>query len=78
VECAADAAVCRARLAERARSRGVSDGRAEIFDAFTASFEAVTELAPDEHLVVDTTRAVDDSIAAFLTRVAAWPRGLVG
>lgn len=56
VECRAPAEVCRARLSERAKEPSVSDGRLDVFDAFVASFEAVTELPAAEHIVLDTTR----------------------
>lgn len=59
LECRAPAEVCKARLAERAKAASISDGRLDIFDAFAASFEAVTELGPPEHVVVDTTRDID-------------------
>lgn len=59
LECRAPAEVCKARLVERAKGASVSDGRLEIFDAFAASFEPVTELEPSEHVVVDTTRNID-------------------
>ncbi|MCL2447616.1 MAG: AAA family ATPase [Polyangiaceae bacterium] len=78
VECTADADVCRARLAERARTRGVSDGREAIFDAFTASFEPVTELAPGEHIVADTTRPAGESVPSVLARIAPRSSDLVG
>ena len=61
VECRADPEVCRARLARRERELGVSDGRLAIFDAFCSRFEAVTELCPTEHVVLDTTRPVGES-----------------
>ncbi len=62
VECRAPAAVCKSRLGERARGASVSDGRLEIFDAFNASFEAVSELSALEHLTLDTTQALDSNV----------------
>jgi predicted kinase len=56
VECHAPAEVYSARLAERAKSSSVSDGRPEIMAAFAQSFEPVTELPTSEHLSLDTTR----------------------
>ena len=77
VECRADAAVCRARLETRAKERGVSDGRIEIFDAFCARYEPVTELPPDDHVVLDTRRTIDDSLATLRARMDTWPAGFV-
>ena len=77
VECRADPSVCRSRLLARARTRGVSDGRLEIFDEFCARFEPVGEVAPDDHIVVDTGRTLDESLAMFRARLDTWPSGLV-
>jgi aminoglycoside phosphotransferase family enzyme/predicted kinase len=80
VECRADLSVCRSRLGARAResSEGgvVSDGRLEIFDAFCARVEPVVELPADDHVVVDTTRPLEDSLAEVRRAVDAWPPGL--
>lgn len=78
VECQTHADECRKRLAERAQSETVSDGRAEIFGEFAASFEPVTELSPDEHLVVDTTLPVDRNVARLRDELPAWPEGFNG
>ncbi len=74
VECRAPLDECRRRVA--ARREGPSDGRLEIFDDFARRFEGVDELAAPEHLVLDTTRPSEESIAAFRQHVATWPRGL--
>lgn len=56
VETHAPENVLRARLAERAKSPSVSDGRLEVFDAFRASFEPVEEFPAFEHVRIDTTQ----------------------
>lgn len=76
VECRADPEVCRARLRERAKGQPVSDGRLEIFDDFVASWETVDELPDGEHIVVDTARPRQDSVAEIQAVVASWPKGL--
>jgi uncharacterized protein len=78
VECRAAADVCRARLAERERREGVSDGRLAIFDDFCSRFEPVTELGTDERFVVDTTGSPEESLAAAKAHLDTWPEGLVG
>lgn len=78
VECRAPIEVCRRRLEERARRPGVSDGRAEILDAFAAGFEPVDELPPSRHIVVDTTRPLDQNLETLRRSLAAWPAGLTG
>jgi hypothetical protein len=69
IECRADEATTRARLVTRAREQAVSDGRSELFDTFRANFEPVMELAPDDHVVLDTTGSLDEVMAALRARV---------
>lgn len=78
VECRAPDEVCLARLAARAAGPSVSDGRAEIFEDFKRSFEPITELLPDEHLVLETQLPLEETRAALDEAVGAWPRGLAG
>jgi aminoglycoside phosphotransferase family enzyme/predicted kinase len=54
IECRADPALCKRRLAEREKGRSVTDGRAAIFDEFVARYEAVRELPAKVHVRVDT------------------------
>jgi hypothetical protein len=54
IECSVPREVAMERLRERAKSRSVSDGRAEIYDDFAARWEPVTELTADEWLQLDT------------------------
>jgi predicted kinase len=67
VECRADAETCRERL--RNRKRGVSDGRLEIFDDFVRTWEPVTELSAAEHIVVDTTFPIDQTMHVLRERL---------
>ena len=62
VECRAPLATLRSRLDARDGVASVSDARAGILDEFAARFEAVTELPPDEHVIVDTTRPLDETL----------------
>jgi hypothetical protein len=71
VECRCPEELCRERLEERRRQRGVSDGRAEIFDAFVAAWEPIDELATAEHIVLDTTRTIAEAVERIAER---WPR----
>jgi predicted kinase len=77
VECRANDAACRTRLIERAEQPDVSDGRLAIFDAFAARFEPITELPASEHIVIDTTRPVDESEAVLRATLDTWPEGFV-
>jgi uncharacterized protein len=76
VECRAEAEECRKRLSRRAQEGGVSDGRLEIFDQFVKSWEPVTEVPLEEHVVVDTTRPQAESSAYLAKRIPTWPPGL--
>lgn len=78
VECRVPPDACRARLAKREQEEGhVSDGRLAIFDDFCARFEPMTELAPAEHLVIDTSGPMEATLAALDRQLVTWPRGLV-
>ncbi|KPJ92393.1 MAG: hypothetical protein AMS18_07505 [Gemmatimonas sp. SG8_17] len=78
VECRADPSLCRERLAVRDRQPGVSDGRLDLFEAFRAHWEPVTELPQAEHIVLDTSLPPDMHAEKLRRRVSAWPVGLTG
>jgi len=78
IECRVDLEICRERLVERERHAAVSDGRSAIFDAFCASFEPIVELPVAEHVVVDTSRPLEVSLAELRETLQTWPPGLVG
>jgi len=70
VECTAPVALCRERLRKRAQGPSISDGRAEIFDAFVQSYEPVDELSREQHFRIDTSGdadAVQAQIVALLS-----------
>jgi predicted kinase len=62
VECRASEELCRERLREREKTKSVSDGRIEIFGDFTRSWEPVEEIAPPEHVVVDTSKSLEANL----------------
>ena len=72
VECRADLETCRQRLRQRALGPSVSDGRLEILDAFVESWEAVEELPPGQHLVLDTSRSLVESTSRLRQSVHEW------
>jgi aminoglycoside phosphotransferase family enzyme/predicted kinase len=78
VECRVDRELARARLEARARGPSVSDGRLAIFDAFAAQFEPVTEFSESEHIVVDTRRDFQVTLAELNERLSVWPHGFFG
>jgi predicted kinase len=78
VECRAPEDALRARLREREREQGVSDGRLEIFDEFVARWEPVEELESGEHLVLDTSQPIEETERLLRDRLRVWPRGFTG
>ena len=69
IECRVSEAISRARLAQRARGPSVSDGRAEIFDAFVASYEPVQELPAEAHVPLDTEGPLAETLARLRERL---------
>jgi hypothetical protein len=61
---------------ERQKTESVSDGRLEIFDDFAARWAPVEELAPGEHLVLDTTGPAAQTVAELRGRLPSWPEGM--
>jgi aminoglycoside phosphotransferase family enzyme/predicted kinase len=76
VECRADPDECRRRLRRRAETRTISDGRLEIFDDFLARWERIDEIAPREHVVVDTSLSIDENAKRLMDTLPSWPPGL--
>jgi len=70
IECRCPREVAMERLRGRAESPHVSDGRAEIYDAFSASFDVTGTLPAAAHLVVDTTMPVADVLVTLLREVS--------
>jgi aminoglycoside phosphotransferase family enzyme/predicted kinase len=70
VECAPPLDVCRQRLVERARGPSISDGRAEVFEAFVARFEPVDELPAETLLRLDTDRPLGESLKRLSARLS--------
>jgi uncharacterized protein len=65
IECRVPEAVSKTRLAQRALGSSESDGRCEIFDGFAAQFEPMQELATEEHVVIDTSGSIEQSLSAL-------------
>lgn len=76
VECRAPLDTLKERLRRRARQTGVSDGRLEILADFAARWEPVDELDAEEHLPLDTTRPIAESLARLGEHLPTWPAGL--
>jgi predicted kinase len=73
VECTCPRERAMQRLAARAQGPSISDGRAEIYDAFLARFEPLDELSPAERLRLDTTGSAEENAAAVLNGLLPSP-----
>jgi uncharacterized protein len=62
--------VVRARLRARSASGGLSDAREEHATDLLAAFEPFTDLAPEEHLLLDGTRPADELVSEVRARLA--------
>jgi uncharacterized protein len=69
VECRAPRETCRARLAARGDPAEVR-GWLSLFDHFVAAeWEPVCELSPREHLVLDTSGDLEETLASLRSRL---------
>lgn len=75
IECRARESVLRERLATRAKGPSVSDGRLELLGTFQAAYERVDELAPSEHVVVDTGGDLTQSLDLLRRAGVTGPAG---
>ena len=73
VECRVDEATARRRLAARDAAPDRHGGWRAIYDAYLARWEPPgDDVAPGEHIVVDTTRPIDENLAAIAARIPSW------
>jgi predicted kinase len=70
VECRVDAATARARLAAR-DARAGHPGWTQLYRGLAAHWQPVRELAPDEHLILETDRPFSQNEPAFEAHLAA-------
>lgn len=82
IECRVGATIATRRLAERdAADASMQSGGASwraVYDAYAARFEPPDELPPGEHMVLDTTRPLEESVADVAARLPLWPEGQGG
>ncbi len=77
VECHCPEDVILERLRQRAEQAGIEEKTwIEISDGFRDKWESVQELTEMEHLVVDTSKPLKDTIALLRKRLPTWPSGL--
>jgi predicted kinase len=77
IECRVDAGIAARRLAERDEADALDPAAGAswraVYDAYAARFEPPDELPADERMVVDTTRPLEESVAAVAARLPLWP-----
>jgi uncharacterized protein len=77
-ECRASDAGLRRRLARREFTPSVSDARMVHFEFLKVRFEALNEIPPDQHIVLDTDGPAEVCLqhlmmAAYLDKIDNWP-----
>jgi predicted kinase len=76
VECRVDAETARRRLAERDAAPDEHGGWRAIYDAYLTRWEPPAgDVALEEHVVLDTTRPLAESVAAIEAQLPLWPEG---
>jgi len=67
IECRLDEKILKERLANRKDT--VSDGRWDIYLEQKKVFEPVVEIPPEEHIVVDTSKLMEEVVGEVLNRI---------
>jgi uncharacterized protein len=68
IECTLDEASVRERLEQRLKGASVSDGRWEIYLPQKKAFEPVTEVPAQNHIVIDTSDALEKNVRLILNK----------
>ena len=71
LECLLDEENTKRRLEERLKGETTSDGRWEIFEFQKQRFDPVTEIAPQQHVVLDTSQPIDNIIEIIRSRLCS-------
>jgi aminoglycoside phosphotransferase family enzyme/predicted kinase len=66
LECVLDEESIKQRLAQRLEEASVSDGRWEILEPQKRRFEPVVEVPPQNHVIIDTSKPVEENIRQIL------------
>jgi aminoglycoside phosphotransferase family enzyme/gluconate kinase len=70
VECILDKSGVKSRLEKRKNEPSVSDGRWEIFETQQQDSDKITEFSAKQHLVINTSGTIDESVKKILERIA--------
>jgi hypothetical protein len=69
LECVLGEEGIRQRLTERLAQSSASDGRWEIYGPQKSQFEPVVEIPPQNHVIIDTSAPVDETIRQILDKI---------
>ncbi len=69
IECVCDEETIKKRLSHRFEAESISDGRLEIFPQMKEDFEPVSEVAPENHIVIDCSKPVEETVKELLERM---------
>ena len=69
VECSLDEKTIKQRLARRLEEVSTSDGRWEIYQPQKRAFDPVVEVPPQNHVIIDTSKPVEENIRQVLDKI---------
>jgi aminoglycoside phosphotransferase family enzyme/predicted kinase len=69
IECTLDEESIKQRLAQRLEQGSASDGRWEIYEPQKKAFEAVVEVPPQKHVIIDSSKPVEENIRHILDKI---------
>ncbi|HEY55032.1 MAG TPA: AAA family ATPase [Dehalococcoidia bacterium] len=69
IECTLDEETIKERLKKRLHRETTSDGRWEIYQSQKPVFEPVVEASPPKHVIIDTSRPIEESVRRVLDKV---------
>jgi predicted kinase len=70
IECRLDEEETRRRLERRVQSPSISDGRWELYSPQKDQFEAVNEVVPKRHFVIDSGQPLEGQISRVIEGIA--------
>jgi hypothetical protein len=69
VECSLDEKTIKQRLARRLEEVSTSDGRWEIYPSQKRAFDPVVEVLPQNHVIIDTSKSINETIRQILDKI---------
>jgi aminoglycoside phosphotransferase family enzyme/predicted kinase len=69
IECTLDEESIKKRLAQRLEAGSASDGRWEIYQPQKKQFQPVVEVPPQNHVIIDTAKPVEENIRQVLDKI---------